>query len=397
MGNNRINSGKLDVFCRNNDIIKNQKLINYKNKLFNKKILIKNSINKGKNKSTIIKNQLKNNKSLNNDFNAIKNTINIGKYHSISNDPAIKKKSIINNNNNKSLNDDFNAIKNTILKKTLLKNENKSNRNSKIIKNKSSGNLNLNIIKKYNAIKKSIDNLKNDSILKKKEKSNHSYLVKSSSRGMGNDLNLPSPLSSIKNPSKSSGLDLSLSKLENDFNNSSGLSCGILNQITENIFSFGYKKGSIKSTSLETNTLFSDLENNANLPLESPFGLKVTSYPADIKNFNKSFFTFSSNRNLSFLKWDCDFGIISSSSKVSSIMQSCLDMLLCEGRYETCNYLFNGNSSFKHLQNLPNHDSGTFESRFSMADFTIRNNVLVDFGSHAIDNVKVVYKGFAIE
>src|SRR3989338_7418498 len=119
----------------------------------------------------------------------------------------------------------------------------------------------------------------------------HPYFVKLTDFNdlIGDDLNLPSSLNSIKNPSKSAGLDLFLSKTEKDSTKASGLSCGILSQTTENILPFGYKKGSVKSTSLVTNTLFSDLENDASSPFENPFGLKVTLYPSDSKNFNSFF------------------------------------------------------------------------------------------------------------
>lgn len=224
----------------------------------------------------------------------------------------------------------------------------------------------------------------------------HPYFVKRKDFTdlIGDDLYLPPSANSIKNPSKSSILDLSLNNLEKDSNSASGLSCGILSQTTENILSFGYIQGSVKSSSLVTNTLSSDLESNANLPFEIPFGLKLASYPSDSKNFNNTFFTFSSSRNLSFLKGDCDFDIISSSSEISSIMQSCLDMPLCEGCQETCNYLFNRHSSFNHFQNLPDHDSGAFESGLAVANFTVRNNELIDFNSHNDNEGKAVYKDY---
>ena len=67
----------------------------------------------------------------------------------------------------------------------------------------------------------------------------HPYFVKRTNFEdlMGDDLNLPFSHNLIKNPSKSSGFDLSLSKIEKDSNKASGLSCGILSQTTENILS----------------------------------------------------------------------------------------------------------------------------------------------------------------
>ena len=198
----------------------------------------------------------------------------------------------------------------------------------------------------------------------------------------------------IKYPSKSLGSDFFLSSLENADKKASGLSCGILSQIIENIFSFGNETGLVKSSSFVTKTRFSDLENDANLPLESPFGLNVTLYPSDFKNVNNSFFTFSSSRNLS-CERDTDGDIIPPSSQVSSIMQSCFDMILCERCYETCDYLFNRHSSFNHLQNLPDHNSSAFKSWLSVADFAVRNDELVDFDSHEANNDNAVFKDIA--
>ncbi|MFH1152107.1 MAG: hypothetical protein V1788_03225 [Nanoarchaeota archaeon] len=202
----------------------------------------------------------------------------------------------------------------------------------------------------------------------------HPYLVKISTK---EDISNLSSNNIINLPLKSSEF-ISLSSLEKEDINNSGLSCGILNKTSENIF---YLVNSIKSSSLVTNILCSDLENAANLPLESPFGLKATSYFIEIKKFNNSFFTFSSKRNLS---WDDD--IVSASSDICCILQSCLNMFFCERSYECCNYFFNGNSSFKHFQDLPDHYSGSFESGLSMTDFTVNDNVIINFNSHNDSN-----------
>jgi len=113
-------------------------------------------------------------------------------------------------------------------------------------------------------------------------------------------------------PSNSLGDDFSLNNLENSFNKVSGFSCGILSQITENIC---FSPNSRKSSSLVTNTRFSDLENSASLPFESPLGFEIASYPSEFKNFNNSFFTFSSNRNL-IVCWD-DLVILAANCKAA--------------------------------------------------------------------------------
>ncbi|MEK6984157.1 MAG: hypothetical protein AABX33_06295 [Nanoarchaeota archaeon] len=221
--------------------------------------------------------------------------------------------------------------------------------------------------------------------------SNHPYLVKPTNFEdlTGDDLNLRPSFNSIKNPSKSSGLDLSLSNLENEFINDSILRCGILNQTIENIFSL---ENSAKSSSLVTNTLCSDLENSASLPFESPFGFETASAPCCSRNLFNLSSTFSSRRNLS-LDWDVDNDILFTSSQISRILQSCFNMLLSQ-RMECLKDFFKRGSIFQHLQNLPDHYSSSFESGLSMANFTVRNDEFVNFNSHETNNSNVVFKDY---
>ena len=191
----------------------------------------------------------------------------------------------------------------------------------------------------------------------------------------------------IRLPSKSSGF-ISLSTLENVFYSVSGLSCRTLSQMTENICSL---LNSRKSSSLVTNTRFSNLENSANFPFDSPFGFDIASYPLEIKKVNKSLFTFSSNRNL-VVCWDDN--IISSFGNISCELQGCFDMFFCKRDYETGDDIINRDSCFKHLQNLPDHDSGSFESRLSMANLSVCDNILIYFNSHNLDDEEEVYKYF---
>jgi len=227
-------------------------------------------------------------------------------------------------------------------------------------------------------------------------KKGHHYLVKRTNPKdlIGDDLNSPYSPNSIKNPSKSSGLDLSLSNLKNDFNNASGLSCGILSQITENIFSLGNFEESAKCLSFVTNTLCSDLENSANIPFKSFFGLNTTSSPCCLRNPNNSFLTFSSSRNFSFF-FNTNDDIITSSGDDACIMQSCLDMPSSEGCLESCKNFFSRHATFEHFQDLPDHDSGTLESRSTTANFAVRNNILVNFNSHGINDGIQLFKTFA--
>ena len=64
----------------------------------------------------------------------------------------------------------------------------------------------------------------------------------------------------IKYPSKSVGLDFSLTKFDSALNKDSSLCCGILSQIIPNIFSFGNLEISEKCLSFVTNILLPDVE-----------------------------------------------------------------------------------------------------------------------------------------
>ena len=69
-------------------------------------------------------------------------------------------------------------------------------------------------------------------------------------------------------------------------------------------------------------------------------------------------------------------------------------MLSSEGCLESCKNFFNRHAPLKHFQNLPDHNSCAFESRRSTADFTVRDNILINFDSHAMNNNNSVFKGF---
>ena len=98
-----------------------------------------------------------------------------------------------------------------------------------------------------------------------------------------------------------------------------------------------------------------------------------------LRNPSNLLLTFSSSRNLSW-EGDVNGDIISTSGQISSVVQSSLDVLLSQRR-EILNNLLDGDSTFQHLQYLPNHNPGPFESGLSMADFTVRNNILINFDS----------------
>lgn len=87
---------------------------------------------------------------------------------------------------------------------------------------------------------------------------------------------------------------------------------------------------------------------------------------------------------------------ISASSNAGSVVQGSLDVFFCEWCYKTCNYLLNRHASFKHLKNLPDHDSSALKGRGSSADFAVRNDIFIDINSHIINNDNSVFKDIGI-
>src|SRR3989344_2638405 len=223
--------------------------------------------------------------------------------------------------------------------------------------------------------------------LKMAKNKDRSYKIYVNSEEMDSILNL-SPYNIIKLPSKSSGF-VSFNKFKKaDFDNSI-LSCGIFNQTTENIFSFGKYSELEKSSSLVINILFSDFENVASSPLPRPFCFEIMSTPFSFKNFSSLLSTFSSDRNL--IKRDAELDIVSSSHQTGCIMQGCFNMVLSNGR-KCFEYFFYRHSCFKHLQNLPDHNSCTPKSRFAMTNFCVCNNILINLNSHNRNKIIEIFK-----
>ena len=206
-----------------------------------------------------------------------------------------------------------------------------------------------------------------------------------------------SPYSVIKLPSKSSGFIFS-SMFENEESNHSGLSCGIFSQTTEKIFSFGKCSELEKSSSLVIRTLCSDFENAASLPLVSPFGFEIMSNPCCLRNFSSLNFTFSSLRNLT--EGDAELDIIFTPHEISSILESCSDVLFGQRRI-VFNDFFDRDPSLKHFKHLPDHDPSAFECGLSMTDFSICNNIIINFDSHekesSLDYLKLSAPDFNFE
>ncbi|MBI2557708.1 hypothetical protein HYW20_00130 [Candidatus Woesearchaeota archaeon] len=123
----------------------------------------------------------------------------------------------------------------------------------------------------------------------------------------------------------------------------------------------------------------------------TPFTAYLMSTPLFDKDLTNLASTSSSARNLSF-NMDKSF----TSQSLSCIVQGCFDVLLSQRRISLENVLETF-SSFEHFQDRMNHNSGAFESGLSVADFAVRDNKFIDFGSHEADSGNLVFKDIGIK
>ena len=119
-----------------------------------------------------------------------------------------------------------------------------------------------------------------------------------------------------------------------------------------------------------------------------PFSAYLISMPLSNSSLTNLSSTSSSAKNLSF---DMDKSF--TSEPFSGVMQSSFDVLLSQGRISFENIL-EAFSGFEHLQNRVHHNSSSLESGLSVTDFTVRNDVFINFGSHVPDNDTVVFKDY---
>ncbi len=141
-------------------------------------------------------------------------------------------------------------------------------------------------------------------------------------------------------------------------------------------------------------TLDSDLDIlDICLSLE-PNGTFLISYPFFFNNSSTSFGKFSSDRNFgSLLEEDIFFF----SNEFGSICQNRKDSCFCELRKIIFRDIFDTDSCSEQFQNLPYHDSCSFESRSSSADFRVCNNVISDINSHKLRGECEIFKSFSLQ
>ena len=199
--------------------------------------------------------------------------------------------------------------------------------------------------------------------------------------------------SEISDPSSSTVNSLPLNSLTSDKSrdkDSTSL-CGLGGWIMKTTMPKNSFGGNIdllrKSESREINTNSLSLENDASLPLASPFEAYSAENCFDSRNSFTALGMFSSSRNFG------EFDIMLSADELGSIFESGRNMLSGDGWVVLQNNLYRLSGRYQ-LDNIANQNSGALESGLSVADFAVRDDVLVDFDSHNIDTGNALFKGF---
>lgn len=141
-------------------------------------------------------------------------------------------------------------------------------------------------------------------------------------------------------------------------------------------------------------TLDSDLAILDNCLSVNPDETFLIPCPSFINKSSTAFGKFSSERNLSlFFEKDIFFF----SDEFRSVCHNREDSRFCKLRKIVFENVFNSNSCSEQLHDLPNHDPCTFESGGSTTDFTINDNMLVNFDSHNYKYTDKLYKSFSLQ
>jgi len=202
---------------------------------------------------------------------------------------------------------------------------------------------------------------------------NHPYLVKGSSSVPSGNIFQSSDPNTISCPRNSFSESLD-SNLEKEVDKEIALCCGICSQTTEKICDLVYSQ---KSESLVTNTRCSLSENKDKYLSDAPGGAFLTSQPVESNKSKSSARTFSSSNSLG-LSVDDDIVFFGDSS---GVIKGGREVSFSQGRES----FKNTGESFpagKYLQNLPDHNSGAFESGFAVADSRIGDNIFIDSDGH---------------
>ena len=147
-----------------------------------------------------------------------------------------------------------------------------------------------------------------------------------------------------------------------------------------------------KCLSCVSNTLFSFMDKEKSLESFSPLGPYSASKPFSIKNFTNLDLTFSSAKNF-ILSTSLEHDNSSMRGSLCSEAQCGIDVCFGERRVVLQDFS-NCFSALQHLQNLPNHDSGSFESGGSTTNLSVCNDIIIDFDYHNLYSREEVYKDF---
>jgi|SRR3989344_3761832 len=142
-----------------------------------------------------------------------------------------------------------------------------------------------------------------------------------------------------------------------------------------------------KSESLETNTDLVSFDSEANFPFAIPLSAYLTENPFDSRKFFTAFGIFSSSRNFG------EFNITSPAKEFSGIFNGSSNMFSSNRRVVFKDF-FHGLSDSDQLKDITNQDPGSSESGLTMADFTVRNKVIINLNSHNQKEEKELFKDF---
>lgn len=207
--------------------------------------------------------------------------------------------------------------------------------------------------------------------------SEHPYLVKSSKEGY--ILNAKGEITNNL-PLNSDNLIFS-----NNFDKSEkvvSINGGIILNTTIPKWSLGGKSFLLRKCLSKVNIIrdsdFAILDNCLSI---EPKGTFLTSYPRFINDSVISFGKFSSERNFNLFLGK---NIFFFSDELGSICHNRENSGLCERWKIILKNFINADTCSEQFQNLPDHDSCSFESGSSAADFTVSDNVIINFYSHNI-------------
>ena len=141
--------------------------------------------------------------------------------------------------------------------------------------------------------------------------------------------------------------------------------------------------------------LDSDIESFDNCLSVNPNGTSLISCPSCDNNLLIAIGKFSSERNLSLL---LEENIFLFSNEFRGICQNRKNGWSCNLWKIVLENFFNTDSCSEQFHNLPNHNSCSFKSRGSTANFTILNNILINLYSHCnyLDSDEL-FKSFGLQ